>query len=156
MAHFIYKLASALTTVFAVFTLAACGPGTGGTGTGPISNAPSTNSSAGQVALSTPIDNSAATGLWISVDSKTSVLLAADKITVVSNCIQFTFAGAWAMDASLNIFRQNDVNSLLITFTNQQLSFAIRNAVGEIFAAGTGLNKAPSEAVDSFNQCSNV
>jgi hypothetical protein len=150
------KLACPVITACSILFQAACGPGTGGTGTGPTPtlNTPPTNGSFSLGA--TPIGNDTAKGTWTTLDAKTSVLIAIDKITIISNCIQFTFSGAWVVEANQSIVGQDDINSLLVTFTDQQLNFAIRNASGEVIASGAGLNKTSSEAVAPAIQCSNL
>lgn len=133
-----------------------CGPGTGGTGTGPILNAPSTNASVGLSATSPPISNDTAIGTWSTADANTIVIIAADKIFVISNCIQFTFVDTWMIDANQRIARQGDALSLVVTFANQQLSFSVRNSRGETITSGTGLNKTSSETIAPAIQCPNL
>jgi hypothetical protein len=153
MPQLIKKLACAFISACTLLCLAACGPGTGGTGTGPILNAATNNVSGDSSATSTSIGSETAIGTWKTLDAKASVLIAADKITVVSNCIQFTFPGAWVIDANQSIVRQNDINSLLIKLRDQQLSFAIRKTGGEITASGAGLNKTSLETTPPAIPC---
>jgi hypothetical protein len=151
MAQLAYKLVGIFVTVCATITLSACGPGTGGTGTGP---GVSSTLNAPVLAL-TPIPNTTVIGTWITSDTKTSVLIAADKITVVSNCLTFNFAGTWAIDENQKITRQEGGNSLVISFANQQLNFEIRNNRNELISSGVGLIRVSPEVPPALNQCSN-
>jgi hypothetical protein len=131
--------------------LTACGPGTGGTGPGPTPT-PTLNA---QVLASTPISSNAAIGPWAALDIKTSVLIAADKITVVGNCLTFNFAGTWVIDGNQNIIRQDGGNALTITFANQQLNFEIKNNKNELISSGAGLTKVFGDVLNPSSQCSN-
>jgi hypothetical protein len=157
MAQVFKKIAAALTTVCTLLALAACGPGTGGTGTGPILSSPPTNDSSGALtAASSPLTNSTVTGLWSTLDATSTVLIEVEKITVISKCVRFTFIGNWAIDANQSIVRQTQDNKLTIVFPNLQLSFSITNALGQTITTGTELNKMSSEVTTATTQCPNL
>jgi hypothetical protein len=149
MARLTQNLVRIFITVCTTLTLSACGPGTGGTGTGP---SPTLNA---PVLAFTPIPNSSVIGTWTTSHTKTSVLIAADKITVVSNCLTFNFAGTWAIDENQNITRQEGGNTLVISLANQQLNFEIKNNRNELINSGVGLTRVSAEATPALNQCSN-
>jgi hypothetical protein len=130
MVHVLNKIATSFLTICALAALASCGPGTGGTGTGPI-----------LTATSSQLTDSAVTGNWATQDARTSVLIEVDKITVTSNCVRFTFIGNWVLDANQRIVRQTQENNLVLTFANPQMGFAITNAISETVASGTALTK---------------
>jgi hypothetical protein len=151
MTQLTHKLIGLFLTVYASLTLTACGPGTGGTGTGPTPT-PTLNA---QVLASTPISSNAAIGTWTTLDVKTSVLIAADKIIVVSNCLTFNFAGTWVIDENQKIIRQDGGNALTIAFANQQLNFEIKNNKNELISSGAGLTKVSGDVLNPSSQCSN-
>jgi hypothetical protein len=151
MAQLAYKLVGIFVTVCATITLSACGPGTGGTGTGP-GLSPTLNA---PVLALTPIPNYSVIGTWTTSDAKTSVLIAAEKITVLSNCMTFNFGGTWAVDENQNILRQVGDHSLIISFTNQQMNFEIRNNRNELISSGVELIRVSPEVPPALNQCSN-
>jgi hypothetical protein len=93
-------------------------------------------------------------GAWTTPDAKTSVLISPNKITVVSNCVEFNFAGTWAIDENQNIIRLVDGNSLVIAFVNEQLNFEIKNNKSELVSSGLGLNKVAAEVLTPLSQCS--
>jgi hypothetical protein len=146
----ILQLARAVVATFALIAIYGCGPGTGGTSPGPILNTPATGNPTQNSAV-TQITNDFAIGNWASVDAK--VAIAADKVTVMIHCIQYNFEGAWQIDANQNLIRLAEGNTLTIVFSNLQLSFTIKNSVGETIAAGTGLNKVSPTTSPSMNQC---
>jgi hypothetical protein len=151
------KIAGALTTVCTLFALAACGPGTGGTGTGPIlSSSPANDSGSALTAASSPLTNSTVTGVWSTLDATSAMSIEVEKITVFSNCVRFIFIGNWSIDGNQSIVRQTQDNKLTIVFSNQQLSFSITNALGQTITSGTALNKTSSEVTTATTQCPNL
>jgi hypothetical protein len=157
MANVINKIAFAFISIFALLVLPACGPGTGGTGTGPIlSNAPANESNGALTAASSQLTDSAVTGKWTTQDAKSIVFIEVEKITVTSNCVRYTFLGNWVVDANQSIVRQTQDNKLVIVFSNQQLSFSVTNILNETVASGTALSKISSEVTPSSAQCPNL
>lgn len=70
-----------------VATLAACGPGTGGTGTGPIYGTLGYSGSAGSTILPIPGD-------------VVSLRLESQRVELVAGCSRFVYTGAWEMSAN--------------------------------------------------------
>lgn len=84
------RLAAALAATLA---LAACGPGTGGTGTGPIG---ATLGFSGAATAST-----AAPGAACTTDcAQASLRLDTERVALAAPCLRFVFAGAWGVDAN--------------------------------------------------------
>jgi hypothetical protein len=146
----ILQLARTVVATFALIAVYGCGPGTGGTSPGPILNTPATGTPSQNLAVS-PITNDSAIGNWTGVDAM--VAIAADKVTIMTHCIQYNFEGTWQIDANQNLIKQAEGNTLTIVFSNLQLSFTIQNSLGATIAAGTGLNKVSPTASPSMNQC---
>lgn len=87
-----------------VASLAACGPGTGGTGTGPITTTVGfsgsatgsllTGSTAGGSSVTTP-----PVGGCTADCALASLRLDADRAELTTPCLRFVFTGSWAVDA---------------------------------------------------------
>jgi len=84
------RLAAALAATLA---LAACGPGTGGTGTGPIG---ATLGFSGSATAST-----AAPGAACTTDcAQASLRLDTERVELAAPCLRFVFAGTWGVDTT--------------------------------------------------------
>lgn len=74
------------TALLGLAALAGCGPGTGGTGTGPINGAYSFATIAGTAGATVPADD-------------VSLKLEEQRVTLVAGCLSFVYTGAWGVDA---------------------------------------------------------
>jgi hypothetical protein len=92
--------------------LVACGPGTGGTGTGPIAEAPISTTAPGTYSgIFTAAPSSQPVTTTVCVNGCTSTLAApavnlqvqTDSIQVSSPCFTFTYAGLWSQGADGNV-----------------------------------------------------
>jgi hypothetical protein len=84
-----------------LLALAACGPGSGGTGTGPIASFSSVSSS-GAVAGGAPSspDDVLQPGICVGSCGRVDLLLQSDRVEVVADCGRFVFVGLWEPDAN--------------------------------------------------------
>jgi hypothetical protein len=82
-----------------MIVVAGCGPGSGGTGIGPIGAVPGANT--GPVGILTGLSFIArdVSGTWIDSDG-TVVTISDQSITLRQGCNSFSFSGAWATSAS--------------------------------------------------------
>ncbi len=80
-------------TALASFLLAGCGPGTGGTGTGPIGMTLAYSGSAVNGSVAAP-------GAGCADCADTTLRLDTERVQLVTACLRFTFTGAWSVDAT--------------------------------------------------------
>jgi hypothetical protein len=164
------KLIAVLLIVF----LSACGPGTGGTGTGPILSSadPSTNSPTSSVAPTpNPLGTSSATtqlttqpttqpttqilDTWISDDLKTLLIRESNRITISTACANYEFSGPTALDGTqLTLFSFPVGGRLEITLLEtKQLNFLITNSFTGAVELQGRLNNTPSQVTSPLGPC---
>jgi hypothetical protein len=150
--------------IFATMMLSACGPGTGGTGTGPsavggptpFTNSYFTSSGAGTVTsapLPNPVTPSTPTatpslpastctaGCASNLDTQAlSLYLQADSVTLSSPCATFKFAGPWSISASGEATLLGVLESTVTV--NGQISRTSQSANLTLSFAGTAQSSA--------------
>jgi hypothetical protein len=92
----LFKRAQQLLCVVVLLVLSACGPGTGGTGTGPNTSVMSYNGM-----VSTSFGAGLSAGVPCSDDCPVvNLLLESAKVELIAPCHRFVHEGAWAADAT--------------------------------------------------------
>jgi hypothetical protein len=155
-----------LTLLLVVF-LSACGPGTGGTGTGPILSSAgtdingntnsTTNSTANSPSLtSNPLGSSSGQTIsgiidrWVSDDLKTLLIRESNRITISTACASYEFSGPTAFDGNQLTTFNVGARLVITLLETQQLSFVITNySTGAIELQGRLNNKAGSNSQTS-------
>jgi hypothetical protein len=107
--------------------LVACGPGTGGTGTGPMDGTPTSTTAPGVysgVFTVTPSANPATpTGCTsCTATQAVSLQVQTDSIKVSSPCFTFTYAGLWSAAADGSVMVQGSYTQLSATAPSGTLS----------------------------------
>jgi hypothetical protein len=151
--------------------LVACGPGTGGTGTGPIDGAPTSTTAPGVysgVFTVTPSTNTVTPTGCTSCTATQAVNLQVqtDSIQVSSPCFTFTYAGLWSTAADGSVTVQGSYTQLSATAPsgtlsqsatltlrfgagNNSVQLSIQNATGQTLLPPTTLQRVVPPLVPS-------
>jgi hypothetical protein len=157
-----------LTLLLVVF-LSACGPGTGGTGTGPILSSAgtdmngTTNSTANSTASSpsqtgNPLGSSSAqttSGIidrWVSDDLKTILIRESNRITISTACTSYEFFGSTAFEGTQLTMGAAGSRLTITLLETAQLTFVVTNLAGAIELQGR-LNNRASQTTTPLGPC---
>jgi hypothetical protein len=112
MTHPLLKQALHWLCLLAALALSACGPGTGGTGTGPQTIAPFAASYIGTQSAASPAGvATSSTGAGSSTSAAVSLQLQTTGIVVTSGCADFNYAGTWSVSSTGEISVQGIYSS---------------------------------------------
>jgi hypothetical protein len=145
----------AVLAIFASLLLNACGPGTGGTGTGPvtvIASAPATTPSTSPTTspiLTGPNGNDnrlGIYGLWSSSTTQGQVFFDPQHIVFRKGCFYFEFVGQWSVkteqNSDLTIVASAEGYTWSARLSNSKLAISVTDSGGNVVLADALLSQA--------------
>jgi hypothetical protein len=136
--------------------LSACGPGTGGTGTGPINvvataPAPSTPTTPATSAITTPGSTDSRLvlfGLWNSTSLQAQAYFDTKHIVFRKGCIYFEFVGEWSAKIETNSDQTVSATAEGYTWqarlSNSKLTIRVTDTNGNVLIDEASLMQAPA------------